>query len=201
MNVFDARLTDVNLSWNKNFGTNDLTVKTKDIGETSDNVWSKCYKQNAKFTLSIFTLILLILTHVLFFTLYPIWILISMNIMFIDPAIIIYTCADSQAQAHVILLHFCAFANFLNYVQHKKDLKYLYFVISGIIAIHVLFSRSKHKLPISPLHYLVILINILGALLLKFVPTDHGVGFDVSVFLLWLFNVLIYYLCKSTQEA
>jgi len=203
MNVFDARLTDVNLSWNKHLATNDYTAKPKEINETTENAWSKCYKHNSKLTLSIFTLILLILTHIFFFELYPLWILVSMNVVFIDPAIMVHVCTDSQQQPHIILLHFCAFANFLNYIQHQKDLKYLYFVISSIIAIHILFLRSKHKLPIARLHYIIIIINITCAVVLRFLPTltNNNVGSDVILLLLWLFNVVVYYLYKSTQEV
>lgn len=208
MSVFDARLTDVNLSWNKNTGTNDYnvnannySVKTKEMSETTDNAWSKCYRHNAKFTLSIFTLILLIVTHICFFALYPLWILVSMNIVLINPALIIYVCTDSQP--HIILLHFCAFVNFLNYIQHEKDLKYLYFVISSVIAIHILCLRLKHKLPIAPTHYIIILINITCAVIMRFVPAlaNNAVGFDLLLLLLLMFNVVVYYLYKSTQEA
>lgn len=201
--VFDARLTDVNLSWNKQLATNASTVKVKEMNETGDNAWSKCYKHNQKLTLSIFTLVLLILTHAFFFELYPLWILVSMNIVCIDPAIMVFVCTEPQQHTHIILLHFCAFSNYLNYIQHQEDLKYLYFVISSIIAIHVLILRTKHNLLIPRLHYFFIITNILCSILLKILPTSatKTTGVDITLITIWLFNVIAYYFYKSNQEV
>lgn len=200
--VFDARLTDINLNWGNNAPMTQITPKIIDTSDSVDMSWSRCYTSNQKFTTSIFTLTLLLCIHLVFFKLYAPWILISINISLVNPVIVALVSNEANQHIHIILIHFCAFANFLAYTQHNTNCEFLYFAVASVICVHLTSARTYQKLPSSSMLYAACIINICLAVYLGATMNHvHSSLFDIAMICLWFMNVWAYCLVKTKVDA
>lgn len=200
--VFDARLTDINLNWNNHVTMPQHTQKMMDTTEIVETSWSRCYTQNQKFTTSIFTLMLLICTHLFFFEYYPPWIVISINIILIDPVIVALASNEANQHIHIILVHFCAFANFLAYTQHNTNCEFLYFAVASVICVHLASARTYQKLVTPSMLYAACVVNICLSIYLGVsIKHSHSSLFDIAMICLWIIDVWAYCLVKTKVDA